>query len=156
MILNYGNINKRGIFVKKLFFIILILSVVSGCKTTEGYRQVMETWTGHTEVELIRSRGTPSSTYTSGGIKFLEYLNSYTTSKSYYTSYSNSGSSSYSSPIGGNNFSCKTTYEVKNGIIENIKWIGNNCKSKETDEGKDIKPVNTQKINLKSYDDYTF
>jgi len=144
--------------MKKLLSILIMLLFISGCKTTAGYKQIMKTWIGSTETALVRSRGTPDSTYTSGGSKFLEYNKSYTSSKSYYSSYDfdSYGGSGYSYPIGGNTYSCKTTYEVKNGVITNIRWIGNNCKAKEEKEKKTIQPIKVKKINEKSYDDYKF
>jgi hypothetical protein len=118
----------------------------------------MKTWIGSTETALIRSRGTPNSTYTSGGSKFLEYNQSYTSSKSYYSSYDfdSYGGSGYSYPIGGNTYSCKTTYEIKNGIVLNIRWVGNNCKAKETEKSEKIKPTKKVDTNKKSYKDYSF
>ena len=103
----------------KILFTLVLLLFLNGCATTAGYKQVMETWIGSTETALIRSRGTPDSTYTSGGIKFLEYNHSYTSSKSYYSSYDfdSYGGSGYSYPIGGMTFSCKTTYEIVNNVI---------------------------------------
>jgi hypothetical protein len=154
--LNYGNINY---IVSKLpLLIVITLLFISGCKTTTGYKQIMQTWQGATELELIRTIGAPNSTHTSNGIKFLVYDRSYTTKKSYYSSYDfdNYGGSGYSYPIGGDTYSCITTYELENGIITNIKWVGNNCKAKEKEENKDAKPAKVKKINEKSYDDYVF
>ena len=155
MNLNYGNIN---FIMKKLLLTTILLLFLSGCATTAGYQQVMQTWIGSTETELIRSRGTPNSTYASGGSKFLEYSQSRTTSKSYYSSYNfdSYGGSGYSYPVGGGTYSCKTTYEIKNGVIADIRWVGNSCKAEEEGEVKDIKPVNVKKTNKQLYDDYVF
>lgn len=144
--------------MKRLLFITTLLLLLNGCATTAGYKQVMKTWIGSTEVALIRSRGAPNSTYTSGDSKFLEYNQSYTSSKSYYSSYDfdSYGGSGYSYPIGGITYSCKTTYEIKNKVVANIRWVGNNCKAKEKDKGKDAKPTNTKRAQQESYDDYTF
>jgi hypothetical protein len=140
--------------VRRLLLISIVLLFISGCKTTDGYKQIMQTWMGATELELIKTIGPPSSTYTSNGVKFLVYDRSYTTKKSYYTDYDfdSYGGSGYSYPVGGNTYSCKTTYELEDGIVTNVKWVGNNCKAKEKDKSEDVKPTK----NKKSYKNYVF
>jgi len=147
------------IIIKKLLVTAVLLFFVNGCSnttTTTGYKQIMKTWIGASEKALIRSRGNPDSTYTSDGSKFLEYNRSYTSKERYYSSYdfNSDGGSGYSYPIGGDTYSCKTTYEIKDGKVLKIRWAGNNCKAKEKKEsGKSAK---IKKINKKSYDDYVF
>ncbi len=133
--------------MKKLLSILIMLLFISGCKTTAGYKQSMSTWIGGAEIDLIRKNGTPDSTYTSNNIKFLVYEWSNTSRIYYHTS-----DSGYTYTTGGNTYSCKTTFEVKNKIITNVRWAGNKCRAEE----KDIKPVKVKKINKKSYENYKF
>jgi len=106
----------------------ILFLFLSGCATTTGYQQRMQTWIGASDIKLIREIGAPDSTYTSGSSKFLEYVYSRTTSIDYTTNYYSNSSHTYST--GGITYSCKTTYEVISGIITNVQWSGNNCKAK--------------------------
>ena len=126
--------------MKKYFCVIALVSFISGCATTEGYKQVVNSWVGSPEINLIRSWGAPQQSYESGGTKFLIYNSArnvylsgssptYTTTVIGNTAYTNSHGGS---PAQNLNFSCQTTFEVQNGTIMSWSFKGNDCKAKPT------------------------
>jgi len=105
--------------------LVAIVLLLNGCKTTEGFKQNMETWIGASEITLIRQQGAPNTTYESNGVKFLVYYYSYTSSDYYSTNYYYGSASTVN--YGGNTYTCEITYELSNEIITNVRWKGNNC-----------------------------
>jgi len=94
----------------------------------------MDRWIGKTEAEGLMAFGTPSSVYTAdNGIKYVQYGSKRTTADSISATtnyYSGSSKTSFTN-ISGTTYWCKTTAEIKNGIITNITFRGNNCLAKE-------------------------
>jgi len=95
--------------------IAILIPLLAGCATTEGYRKKVDSWKGSPDAKLIASWGVPTSTYNTHGCKFIQYKNSRTgivpIGTSYYVVDSN----------------CETTFKVKNGIIQSCTFRGNNC-----------------------------
>jgi len=119
---------------KNLFFMLFIL-FVSGCATTEGYRKVVASWVGSTEIELIRSWGAPQHSYKSGSIKFIVYNSSRSvdipgTTPTYKTTLI--GNTAYTNTTGGTpdqnfQYSCETTFEIMDEKIVSWSFKGNDC-----------------------------
>lgn len=120
-------------------YIAIFVLLVSGCVTTKGYEQTLQSWVGMSEGQLLRKWGIPSQTFNSGGRKYLEYISSrdvyipgtnanYTTRVIGNTIYTDSYGGSDSRNI---NFKCKTTFEIKNGRVAFWRYEGNNCKAPE-------------------------
>ena len=125
--------------MKKIVYLLIFSVVISGCATTAGYKKVVNSWVGHSELELIRSWGAPQQTYESGGSKFLVYNSSrnvylpgtaptYTTTVIGNTAYTNSSGGTSAQNL---HFSCQTTFEVRNEKIISWRFRGNDCKAKE-------------------------
>jgi hypothetical protein len=125
--------------MKKICYLLVMSLIIPSCATTAGYKKVVSSWVGHSEIELIRSWGAPQQAYESGRTKFLVYSSSrnvylpgsaptYTTTVIGNTAYTNA---SGGTPDQNLNFSCQTTFEVSNGEIVSWSFRGNDCKAKE-------------------------
>jgi Sel1 repeat len=149
--------NSRKLFMKRTNYwhsiiptiFVSLLSV--GCATTAGYEQMLQTWVGHSEDELISRWGAPQNVYTlnSGG-KVLTYDNrrnvqigGYTTTVPV-TTYQNgtingdvnanynSTSTTYvqrTTPVQNINMVCITRFTIVNGVVQSWAWQGNDCKA---------------------------
>jgi hypothetical protein len=125
--------------VKKSLSFILLILFVSGCATTEGYKKIVTSWVGSTEINLIRSWGAPQHSYKSGDTKFIVYNSSRNvhipgTTPTYTTTVI--GNTAYTNTTGGTSaqnlqYSCETTFEIKNSKIVSWRFKGNDCKAKE-------------------------
>ncbi len=132
-------------------FSILFLTILVGCATTAGYEQMLTTWVGSSESNLISSWGPPENIYAlDDGGKVLTYINKrnvqiggYTTTKPV-TTYSNgnisgdinanynSTSTTYmqtTTPVQNINMSCSTRFTFRNGVVQAWAWQGNDCKA---------------------------
>jgi|APSaa5957512493_1039668.scaffolds.fasta_scaffold105152_1 hypothetical protein len=111
----------------RAIFLVSIAIFINGCgPTAEGFAKLQDTWVGASEIELVRVWGVPTSTYTSGGSKFLVYSHSATSKDNYQSNvdyWGNVNTINY----GGNEYSCEVTYEFSNKRIKYISWKGNNC-----------------------------
>ena len=126
--------------------ILIVCVMLGGCATTEGYRQILETWKGHHVDELITSWGPPnSSAELSDGGKVLGYARSRTiplflpnttnTTGTFSTfgggmgTYSSSSTSSRMVPIA---LSCATRFTTSSeGYISGYSFQGGDCKAYE-------------------------
>jgi hypothetical protein len=125
--------------MKKTTLTIAFLLILAGCATTAKYEKVLATWVGSPEPNLIRSWGPPQQVYDAGdGVKYLTYVSSRNvfipgSSPTYSTQYI--GNTAYTNSYGGSPaqniaMSCKTSFEVKNGIITSWRYEGNDCTSR--------------------------
>lgn len=111
--------------------------LLAGCATEGKYGQILDTWMGSTESQLISKWGIPSSVYESGGVKYLTYSNSSSgyvpgTAPSYQSTVI--GNTVYTNRIGGTpgfvvNSWCDTTFTTRDGVIVHWSWKGNACKA---------------------------
>ena len=129
----------------KLFLRIPLLSLIfsptlfllMSCATTANYENILESWVGHPESELVSSWGIPDGSYETGEKKYLIYnysKSSYIpgTKPSYRTNII--GNTAYTTSSGGSpgfmvNKRCKTTFTITNGTIVNWDWMGNACRA---------------------------
>lgn len=124
--------------MKKYTVLWILVFIVTGCATTAKYEKVIDSWVGSSEQNLVRSWGPPDQVYDAGdGIKYLTYV----TSRNVYIpgsspTYSTQviGNTTYTNSYGGSaaqniHASCKTSFEVKNGVITSWRYKGNDCKS---------------------------
>lgn len=115
----------------------IIFLLLIGCATTENFENMLKTWVGASEGELIRKWGIPTNTYTLEATKFIEYYQSRgvyipPTRPSYNTSVI--GNTIYTTPVGGSpggyiEYECKVTFELQNSIVSSWSYEGNDCKS---------------------------
>lgn len=119
------------------YFYFLFFIFLSSCATTAGYEELLGSWVGKTEEQLIMKWGTPQSVYESNGLKYLTYIQSSSryipgTPATYQTQFI--GNVAYTKSTGGSpgysvTYRCQTTFFVRNGEIINWIWQGNNCKA---------------------------
>ena len=111
--------------------------LLAGCATEAKYGEMLDTWMGASESQLVSSWGVPHSVYEADGVKYLTYRNSATgyvpgTAPSYQTNIV--GNTIYTNRIGGTpgyviSRWCDTTFTVRDGRIVNWSWKGNGCRS---------------------------
>ncbi|WP_153307520.1 lipoprotein [Desulfospira joergensenii] len=125
--------------MRKTIFLLLLALVVSSCATTAGYKKIVESWIGASELDLIRSWGPPQQTYETGGVKFLVYNSSrnvYLPGRAPTYSTKVIGNTAYTTSSGGRparnlNYNCQTTFEVIDDKIVSWKFRGNDCTAEE-------------------------
>ena len=126
--------------MKKLFLMVAVAFVLSGCLTTEkiaarraaaeaARAAPYELWIGHTELELIRAWGVPEQFYETAGIKFMVYIDR--------TIVNIPGQSAFSpppdvptiqaTPARTEVYTCTTTFEVAAGRITRWQIEGQRC-----------------------------
>ena len=120
--------------MKKIVFSALFL-LLAGCATEQNYKNMLNTWLGIDEIDLIRKWGPPANSYEVGSSKFIIYSstgNMYLpgTSPTYTTNII--GNTAYTTSYGGTpaqniQLSCETTFELQNGKVVNWSYKGNNC-----------------------------
>lgn len=97
--------------------------VLAGCATTEGFKKIVQSWVGSSESQLIANWGVPIRTHESSGTRYLEYDYQH---QGYYTT-CNSGYCATNTI----HKRCITTFAVRNGVIVNWSFRGNDCKAHE-------------------------
>lgn len=125
-----------------LLSVTLLILLISGCATTSGYEQRLNSWMGTSEVQLIRSWGVPAQVYQTGNSKYLVYNSSRNvylpgSSPAYTTTFI--GNTAYTSSYGGSapqniNFQCQTTFEIINGQLMSWRYKGNDCTAPELED----------------------
>lgn len=123
--------------MKRVLISLMFCLVVSGCATEAKYGELLDTWMGSSESQLIAQWGVPSSVYESGGVKYLTYRNSASgfvpgTPASYQSTVV--GNTVYTNRIGGSpgfmiNRWCDTTFTIRDGTIIHWSWKGNGCRA---------------------------
>lgn len=123
--------------MKRLSLLVVAL-LLSGCATEGKYKQVLDSWTGSDELDLIRSWGAPMQIYESSGHRFLVYSSDRNVflpgiAPTYQTNVV--GNTAYTNSYGGTpamniNKTCTTTFEVVDEKIYSWSYRGNDCKSK--------------------------
>ena len=121
------------------YILVMVAILAAACATTKGYENILNSWVGLTELDLVRKWGSPQQTYEAAGHKFLAYSNrrnvflpgapaSYQTTVVGNTAYTNAVGGSPAMNIG---LSCITTFELEGEKIVRWSWKGNDCKAKE-------------------------
>lgn len=138
--------------MKKFWILGFFLVFVSGCATTRGYEQMLDSWVGASDRDLIAMWGAPDSvyefdatqkvvTYHHGGSIYNPGME-----PMYYST--RVGNTITTTPVGGvppqiTNYSCKTDFTITNGVVTKWRWEGNSCravpnKPKTTDENSNV------------------
>lgn len=122
--------------MKNMLIALVFGFLLAGCATEAKYNEMLDTWMGSQESELISKWGVPSSVYETDGTKYLTYRYSSTgyvpgTPPSYQTNII--GNTVYTNRVGGTSgmvyqSSCDTTFTVKSGKIVHWSWQGNACR----------------------------
>jgi len=115
---------------------LLTLTLIYGCATTEGYKNIVNAWVGQPEAELVRTWGPPQRSYQTEESKFFVYYSqkdiyvpgSITT---YPNDFDESGTA-FRQSYGGVpdrtlTYSCETSFEIIDGVITSWSFRGNDC-----------------------------
>jgi hypothetical protein len=122
----------------KRYLLVMWLVLLCSCATQAKYQAVCNSWLGSSEESLISSWGIPNGgSYSTDSTKYLTYINSSNIvipgqAPTYQTTIY--GNTAYTTQYGGSapttvNFHCTTTFTVKDGVISNYSFRGNNCVS---------------------------
>ena len=124
--------------MRQLINIVSLCVLLAACATEAKYQEVLKTWMGLNEVELVNQWGPPDRVYELEGNRYITYVRGGTaylpgTSPSYQTRVI--GNTAYTNPVGGVppmiiNTSCVTTFTVQNGKITHWRYEGNACKAR--------------------------
>ncbi len=111
--------------------------LLAGCATEAKYGELLDTWMGASESQLISQWGAPASVYESGGAKYLTYRNASSgyvpgTPASYQSTVV--GNTVYTNRIGGSpgfmvSRWCDTTFTVRDSLVVHWSWQGNGCRA---------------------------
>tara|TARA_Y100001970_G_C13778132_1_gene623963 strand:+ start:137 stop:526 length:390 start_codon:yes stop_codon:yes gene_type:complete len=122
----------RVLGMKNLSIILLIVFALNGCVTRQEHEDVLSSWYGSTEEQLVASWGVPSSFYETDGKRYLTYNNSNqamvggtpasTTYDYFGNAYTSGGTAPYLITL-----TCNITMVVENGVINEWQYEGNNC-----------------------------
>jgi len=106
--------------------------VLASCATTTDYKNVLSSWAGAPEVELVRGWGRPMQSYEAGGRKFIVYESRRTVhlpgTAPIYTSAGPAGGS----PAMDVEMSCTTTFELADAKVISWAYKGNDCGDKKS------------------------
>jgi hypothetical protein len=91
---------------------LVAMAIVAGCATTANYEDLLKTWVGRSEDELVKDWGAPSSVFQAASSKYYTYVRN----KSCY-----SGKDSYTTCV------CNTTFELESSRVRAWRWDGNGC-----------------------------
>jgi len=110
--------------MRKIIFILLIISIFVACTTigttkesepsVECYKEILNTWLGSLEDNLITKWGIPDSTYQTQNKKYLKYKEE--------NNFIIQGNSYH--------FYCNTIFVIEYGMIVDWSFEGNKCKAK--------------------------
>ena len=124
--------------VTKMLLAVAIVGLV-GCYTTEKYQQIVESFVGSLESELVSKWGVPDKIFESGGIRFLEYnwqrrVHTPGVPPSYQTTcdFVGCNTNSYGGvPATTIEYHCTTVFKINiaDDTVVGWRFKGNNCKA---------------------------
>lgn len=116
---------------------LFVASLLSGCATSERYEEILNTYIGADEDELIEHWGVPDQVYETDKTRFLVYKRSRISSSggvppTYYSHINPYTGAVYTQSVGGiapqiQQYRCKTTFGLKDGKVASWQWQGNDC-----------------------------
>lgn len=117
---------------------VFLVATLAACATTENYEKILSSWTGQPVTALIDSWGPPDSEFVNESTRYLTWNKSETvfipgTAPTYRTTMI--GNTAYTNTVAGTpsynaNYSCKTTFTVREGYVISWRWQGNHCKAR--------------------------
>lgn len=105
--------------------------LLMACASEAGYRQIVESWIGAREADLVASVwGPPDRVYEiPGGTRILSYSKTQTSPTVMPGLVIGSSGTSVSTVIGGGGEEryCETNFTVEAGVITDVSFQGNDC-----------------------------
>lgn len=116
---------------------VIALAILGGCASEAKYKEVVSSYVGSSEANLVAQWGVPHSTYRADdGTKYLVYRRARTytvdgTPPTYETRRTGAGTYS-TTAVGGTDSvtltgQCTTTFKVVDGTIRGASYKGNQC-----------------------------
>ena len=112
-------------------------TLLSGCATTERYEEILDTYIGATEDELVEHWGVPDQVYETEKSRFIVYKRSRLSSSggvapTFYSHINPYTGAVYTQSVGGiapqiHQYRCKTTFTLKDDRVSSWSWQGNDC-----------------------------
>lgn len=123
------NLVIREISMRRVFMALVIF--ISGCATSDGYREELNQFIGAPEAKLVAAWGAPDSQYTTAsGERILSYQKNrqFTKSSSQYVHDYKTGTGSYQ-PGGQklHDMKCKTNFILVKSVVREVTFSGNDC-----------------------------
>ena len=114
---------------------VALLAGLAGCATPEKFEAELNSWIGHTEVEIVEKWGPPSQVYENEAGRYLTWHSGGIRILPGHTPVYRSdliGSRSYRTALWGYtpaviDLTCKKTMIIQKGIIKRWRWEGNGC-----------------------------
>ena len=117
--------------MKKGLVLCAVALILAGCATSLQYGNMLNTWVGNSEENLVKTWGIPSRTYMmADGQKMIEYNNSQDT-VNYQTpaTYKSGGLFNLHTKKNKSPKVCKTTFLINDGVVTSWKFFGQGCVS---------------------------
>lgn len=111
---------------------LLLLVILSGCTTKQEHEDMLSSWYGSSESDLIASWGVPTSFYELDGKRYLTYSSSSqavvggTPARTTYDYYGNAYTSGGTPAILVTS-NCTIIMVIENGVINEWRYESNNC-----------------------------
>ena len=100
---------------------------LASCATTTPYKDVLSSWSGAPESELVRDWGRPTRSYEAGGRAFIVYERRLTLHLP-----GTSTGAMGASPAMDVEMSCTTTFELAGSKVVSWSYTGNDCGAKKS------------------------
>lgn len=117
--------------------ILLFVLFLAGCVGTGDYNETLQNWVGISEENLYYHWGNPANvTYIAPHEKLVTYFQGETVPldgntepyQGYEVNYQAVETPNYDAPgVASDNYFCRTTFTVSNGIITNFTFEGDDC-----------------------------
>jgi len=107
--------------------------LLAACVTTEGYQEIVTSWVGSSEADLVSSWGAPQGVYDAGsGERILTYSSRRQFTTTNYTYIPNPYTGVGISVPSGQTLhdrQCTTNFTVRNGVVVASSFQGNDCRA---------------------------
>ena len=122
--------------MKAFVTMLSVLLSANACATEGGFREMADSWLGHSETQLVSSLGAPHRVYNKiSGQRLLTWSfspNASNTSPSTTSGYIGPYGTYYGTTTGGQtttiNMWCEVTFTVKNGRVKSWSYRGPGCR----------------------------
>ena len=105
--------------------------VLASCAATAGYENVLSSWAGAQEVELVRGWGQPVKSYEASGRKFIVYESRRSFHLPGTAPFHTSTGTVSGSPAMDIEMFCSTTFELESSKVISWSYKGNDCNPKK-------------------------
>lgn len=108
----------------KITQILFFSLVLAGCATQAKYKEVLDSWVGSSESDVVATWGVPARTHEAQGLRVLEY---YDSKESYSAAYNKF---TKTTEVSKDSWDCLTRFIFRGGKLESYTFQGPACRSK--------------------------